>query len=276
MRRKRKKRLKDRRRRGIYILPNLFTAASLFCGFYAIISTIGGRYEAAAVAIFLSGILDGLDGRVARLTRSTSQFGVQFDSLSDLVAFGVAPALLSFEWALAPFGRLGWLAAFMFVVCGALRLARFNVQKSVEDVSYFKGLPIPAAACFIAALVLFVSFWEGDLETRSHLILVLIYVLSFFMVSTIPYYSFKKLDLKDYKPFNVLVSIILVALVIAYKPMVMLFFIMLLYVLSGPAITFYRLYRRSPFAKRKVGSSEEAPQTKRVPEKEGPEPAKTP
>lgn len=274
MRGRRKKRFRDKQRKSIYILPNLFTAASLFCGFYAVISAMGERFEAAAVAIFLSGILDGLDGRVARLTRSTSQFGVEFDSLSDLVAFGVAPALLAFQWALAPFGRLGWLAAFMFVVCGALRLARFNVQKSVEDPSYFKGLPIPAAACFIASLVLFVSFWEGELETRSLPILVTIYVLSFFMVSTIPYYSFKRLDLKNHKPFNVLVSIILVALVIAYKPMVMLFLIMALYVLSGPTITFYRLYRRSPFA-RKAAESPEARDTKRLSEKEGQEPAKT-
>jgi CDP-diacylglycerol--serine O-phosphatidyltransferase len=274
MRGKRKKRFKDKRRKSIYIVPNLFTAASLFCGFYAIISAMGEKFEAAAVAIFLAGVLDGLDGRVARLTRSTSQFGVEFDSLSDLIAFGVAPALLAFQWALAPFGRLGWLAAFMFVVCGALRLARFNVQKSVEDVSYFKGLPIPAAACFIASLVLFVSFWEGELETRSHPILVMIYILSFFMVSTIPYYSFKKLDLKNHKPFNVLVSIILVALVIAYKPMVMLFLIMLLYILSGPTITFFRLYRRSPFA-RKAADSSEASEPKRLPEKEGPEPADT-
>jgi CDP-diacylglycerol--serine O-phosphatidyltransferase len=274
MRGKRKKRFKDKRRKSIYIVPNLFTAASLFCGFYAIISAMGEKFEAAAVAIFLAGVLDGLDGRVARLTRSTSQFGVEFDSLSDLIAFGVAPALLAFQWALAPFGRLGWLAAFMFVVCGALRLARFNVQKSVEDVSYFKGLPIPAAACFIASLVLFVSFWEGELETRSHPILVMIYILSFFMVSTIPYYSFKKLDLKNHKPFNVLVSIILVALVIAYKPMVMLFLIMLLYILSGPTITFFRLYRRSPFA-RKAADSSEASEPKRLTEKEGPEPADT-
>jgi CDP-diacylglycerol--serine O-phosphatidyltransferase len=274
MRGRRKKRFRDKRRKSIYILPNLFTAASLFCGFYAIISAMGERYEAAAVAIFVSGLLDGLDGRVARLTRSTSQFGVEFDSLADLVAFGVAPAILAFQWALAPFGRLGWLAAFMYVVCGALRLARFNVQKSVEDVSYFKGLPIPAAACLIASLVLFVSFWEGELEARSYAILVMIYGLSFFMVSTIPYYSFKKLDFKRYKPFNVLVSIILMALVIAYKPMVMLFLIMLLYTLSGPTVTFYRLYRRSPFA-RKAIESPEGSETKRHSEKEGSEPAET-
>jgi CDP-diacylglycerol--serine O-phosphatidyltransferase len=274
MRGRRKKRFRDKRRRSIYILPNLFTAASLFCGFYAIISAMGERYEAAAVAIFLSGLLDGLDGRVARLTRSTSQFGVEFDSLADLVAFGVAPAVLAFQWALAPFGRLGWLAAFMYVVCGALRLARFNVQKSVEDVSYFKGLPIPAAACVIASLVLFVSFWEGGLEARSYAILGMIYALSFLMVSTIPYYSFKKLDVKHYKPFNVLVSIILMALVIAYTPMVMLFLIMLFYALSGPTVTFYRLYRRSPFARRATESAEGS-ETKRLSEKQGSEPTET-
>jgi len=131
---------------------------------------MGERFEAAAIAIFLSGVLDGLDGRVARLTRSTSQFGIEFDSLSDLVAFGVAPAILAFQWALAPFGRLGWLAAFMFVVCGALRLARFNVQKSVEDPNYFKGLPIPAAACFIASFGPFrelLGRGSGD-EVPSH------------------------------------------------------------------------------------------------------------
>jgi CDP-diacylglycerol--serine O-phosphatidyltransferase len=274
MRGRRKRRFRDKQRKSIYILPNLFTAASLFCGFYAIISAMGERFEAAAIAIFLSGVLDGLDGRVARLTRSSSQFGVEFDSLSDLVAFGVAPAILAFQWALAPFGRLGWLAAFMFVVCGALRLARFNVQKSVEDPSYFKGLPIPAAACFIASMVLFVSFVEGDLETRSLPILIMIYALSFFMVSTIPFYSFKKLDLKNHKPFNVLVSIILVALVIAYKPMVMLFLIMLLYIASGPMITFYRLYRRSPFG-RKAADASGAPEVKKLSEKESQEPAET-
>ena len=274
MRSKSKKRFKDKRRKGIYILPNLFTAASLFCGFYAIISAMGERYEAAAVAILVSGVLDGLDGRVARLTRSTSQFGVEFDSLSDLVAFGVAPALLAFQWALAPFGRLGWLAAFMFVVCGALRLARFNVQKSVEDASYFKGLPIPAAAWFIASLVLFMNFWAWEMEARSYPILVMIYALSFFMVSTVPYYSFKKLDVKNRKPFNLLVSIILVALVIAYKPVVMLFLIALVYILSGPTITFYRLYRRSPLA-REAADSSAAPEPKRLNEKEGPESVQT-
>ena len=190
MRGKRKKRPGKKGRKGIYILPNLFTSASLFGGFYAIIAAIQGRYEAAAMAIIISSILDGLDGRVARFTRTTSHFGVEYDSLCDLIAFGVAPGVLAFQWALEPFGRLGWLAAFMYVICGALRLARFNVQKIVEDPNFFKGLPIPASACFIASLILFASALGGIPENRSVIIIIMIYVLSFLMVSTVKFYSF--------------------------------------------------------------------------------------
>jgi CDP-diacylglycerol--serine O-phosphatidyltransferase len=150
---------------------------------------------------------------------------------------------------LKPFGRLGWLAAFMFVICGALRLARFNVQKSNEDVSHFKGLPIPAAAFFIASLILFVESWEGSLQIRSAMIIMMIYILSFLMVSTLHYFSLKKFDIRNKKPFNLLLSIILIAMIIAYKPKVMLFLLVFGYVLSGPVITFYRLYRRIPFRK---------------------------
>lgn len=244
-----KKKRSKRRRRGIYILPNLFTSASLFSGFYSIVASINGRFEAAAVAIIISAVLDGLDGRIARLTNTTTQFGVEYDSLADVIAFGVAPGILAFQWALEPFGRLGWLAAFMFVICGALRLARFNVQKTNEDASYFKGLPIPAAAGFIAAMILFVESWDGSLQVRSVLIIAMIYILSFLMVSTLHYYSFKKFDIRNRKPFNVLLSIILIFLIIAYKPKIMLFLILLAYVASGPVITFYRLFRRIPFRK---------------------------
>lgn len=244
-----KKKKKNKRRRGIYVLPNLFTSASLFSGFYAIVAAMEGRFEAAAVAVMISALLDGLDGRIARLTNSASQFGVEYDSLADVIAFGVAPGILAFQWALRPFGRLGWLAAFMFVICGALRLARFNVQKSHEDVSHFKGLPIPAAAFFIAAMVLFVESWESSLDMRSAMIIVIIYILSFLMVSTLHYASFKKFDIRNRKPFNLLLSLILVAMIIAYKPKVMLFLLIFGYVVSGPAVTFYRLYRRIPFRK---------------------------
>ena len=227
-------------KKGIYILPNLFTSASLFGGFYAIIAGIQGRYEAAAIAILISCVLDALDGKIARFTRATSHFGIEYDSLSDLVAFGVAPGVLAFQWALAPFGRLGWLASFMYVICGALRLARFNVQKGTVEARYFKGLPIPAAASFIASLILFSNAIGGLLPGSKHiLIIMLIYVLSFLMVSTISYPSFKELELRKQKPFNVLVAIILILIVIAYKPKIMLFFILVTYLLSGPAVTIY-------------------------------------
>lgn len=253
----RSKKKKHKRRRGVYILPNLFTSASLFSGFYAIVSAMEGRFEAAAVAIMISALLDGLDGRVARLTQTTTQFGVEYDSLADVIAFGVAPAILAFQWALKPFGRLGWLAAFMFAICGALRLARFNVQKSNEDVSHFKGLPIPAAAFFIASMILFVESWEGSLQIRSAMIITMIYVLSFLMVSTLHYFSFKKFDIRNKKPFNVLLTVILVSMIIAYKPKVMLFLITFAYIVSGPVITFYRLYRRIPFRKSSESAVEE-------------------
>ncbi|MBW1781038.1 MAG: CDP-diacylglycerol--serine O-phosphatidyltransferase [Deltaproteobacteria bacterium] len=241
MKSRRKKESKRSEKRGIYLLPNLFTSASLFGGFFAIIAAIQGRYETAAIAILISCLFDGLDGRIARLTHSTSLFGKEYDSLSDLVTFGVAPGILVFQWALEPFGRLGWLACFMYVICGALRLARFNVQKNHVKTNFFKGLPIPAAACFIASLILFITTLGGLPESRQLIIIILVYVLSFLMVSSIRYLSFKEFGLKKQKPFNVLVGIILVFMVVAYKPTIMLFFILTIYILSGPAITIYRL-----------------------------------
>ena len=198
MRSKRKKRSGKTSRKGIFILPNVFTSASLFGGFYAIVAAIQGRYEAAAIAIIISAVFDGLDGRIARFTKTASHFGTEYDSLSDLVSFGVAPATLAFLWALEPFGRLGWLAAFMFVICGALRLARFNVEKSSAQTSYFKGLPIPAAACFIASLILFSSTLKGFAEKRDIIIIVMIYVLSFLMVSSLKYFSFKEFNVREF------------------------------------------------------------------------------
>jgi CDP-diacylglycerol--serine O-phosphatidyltransferase len=244
MKSKRKRRSRRSGKRGIYILPNLFTSASLFGGFFAIIAAIQGRYETAAIAILISCVFDGLDGKIARLTHSTSLFGTEYDSLSDLVAFGVAPGILAFQWALEPFGRLGWLACFMYVICGALRLARFNVQKNQVEASFFKGLPIPAAACFIASLILFTTAVGGMPESRHILIIVLVYILSFLMVSSIRYPSFKEFELKKQKPFNVLVATILMFMVVAYKPKIMLFFILIVYILSGPAITLYRLRKK--------------------------------
>lgn len=244
MKRKRRKRKTKKERKGIYILPNLFTSASLFGGFYAIIASIQGRYEAAAIAIVISCVFDGLDGRIARITHTTSLFGKEYDSLSDLVAFGVAPGILAFQWALHSFGRLGWLATFMYVVCGALRLARFNVQRNNMDAHAFKGLPIPSAACFISSAVLLTSAVDGIQNHKSILIIIMIYTLSFLMVSSLEYLNFKKFDIRNQKPFNVLVSIILIFLVIAYRPRIMLFFIMLLYILSGPFLSLYHFHGR--------------------------------
>ena len=197
MKTRRKREPRSTKRKGIYILPNLLTSASLFGGFYAIIASIQGRYEAAAVAIIISSIFDGLDGRIARFTKTSSHFGTEYDSLSDLVAFGVAPGILTYLWALKPFGRLGWLAAFLYVTCGALRLARFNVQKTSTDPGYFKGLPIPIAACFIASLILFTHTVDIIQTGKSIIIISMVYMLSFLMVSSIKYLSFKEFDIKN-------------------------------------------------------------------------------
>ncbi len=244
MRAKTRNRSRKRNKKGIYILPNLFTSCSLFGGFYAIIAAIQGRYDAAAIAILISAMFDGLDGKIARFTNTSSQFGAEYDSLSDLVAFGVAPGLLAFEWCLEPFGRFGWLAIFLYIVCGALRLARFNIQKNDLESRHFKGLPVPGAAIFIATLVLFINSVGGLAENKHAIIISNIYLLSFLMVSTIDYLSFKELELFKQKPFNVLVATILLFIVVAYKPPLMLFLFSTMYVISGPAMTLYYLVRR--------------------------------
>jgi CDP-diacylglycerol--serine O-phosphatidyltransferase len=244
MRSRQKKARRKKGKKGIYILPNLFTSASLFSGFYAIIASIQDRFEAAAIAILVSCVFDALDGKIARFTKSTSLFGTEYDSLSDLVAFGVAPGVLAFQWALGPFGRLGWLASFVYVICGALRLARFNVQKDRTDASNFKGLPIPVAAGFIACLILFITELGGLPDPLPVLFILPIYVLSFLMVSNLEYPSFKKLELKNQKPFNVLVAIILIFTVIAYKPKIMLFLIVVTYILFGPVLHYHRAQER--------------------------------
>ncbi len=242
---RRRKKPRDRKKfRGIYILPNLITTASLFAGFYAIIEAIHGNFEVAALAVLVSLILDGLDGRVARMTHSASNFGVQYDSLADLVAFGVAPALIVYFWALQPFGRYGWVAAFLFVVCGALRLARFNVQIGELDPRYFNGLPIPAAATMVAMTILMYHELGEWAPTRHGLIVGMIYVLSFLMVSNIKYYSFKKFELFQRKPFPVLVAAVLLFLVIAIEPKIMGCLAMASYVISGPILTLLLLWRR--------------------------------
>lgn len=222
-------------RRGIYILPNLFTTGNLFCGFWALISVFHEKFFYAAIAILLAGVFDVLDGKVARLSGATSKFGIQYDSLADLVSFGIAPALLAFSWALRSYGRFGWLAAFLFVVCGALRLARFNVQTSSGEMKYFKGLPIPAAASMIALTILLYLRLIEKGGIKDIIILVMIYVLAFLMVSSIRYFSFKEFNLSKRKPFSIFISVVLTMIVIVMEPTVVLFGLVLFYIISGPA-----------------------------------------
>ena len=240
---------KQRSRRGIYILPNIFTSLNLFCGFYAVISSIDGKFIAASTAIIIGVLFDIMDGKIARATNTTSKFGIEYDSLSDLISFGLAPGIMIYLWALKPLGRIGWLGAFLFMACGALRLARFNSQLGHVSSDRFVGLPIPAGAGMAATTVLF--FHKFDLAGKIHpiFILVLLYVLSFLMVSTIKYDSFKKPEVFRKMNFNVLVAIILILIFIAAQPSIALFFLGLTYVSSGPFNTLRnqkRIKRRVP------------------------------
>jgi len=224
------------RRRGVYLLPNLLTTAGLFCGVYSMIATLRGDFLLAAVAIMAANVFDVLDGRVARLTKTTSRFGIEYDSLCDLVAFGVAPAILVYRWALEPWGTVGWMAAALYVTCGALRLARFNVRVETAHKRHFLGLPIPAAAEVIAATVMLYYFFGGEGATYRHLIvLLMVYALAALMVSNVQYFSFKEIDLHRRQPFWVLLAGILVLKLMIAEPQVCLFAAFLLYALSGPA-----------------------------------------
>ena len=216
------------------MLPNLLTTGNLFCGFYGIVAAINHDFRTAAIAILLACLFDILDGKVARLTGSNSRFGVEYDSLADLVAFGVAPAVLVYLWALEPFGRLGWVAAFLFVACGALRLARFNVQTDTVPKKHFVGLPIPGAALMVATTVLFFYRMGGSGPTKHFLLLAMTYLLGFLMVSSIPFNSFKEFDGFQRMPFRTLFIIVLLFSVIATQPSIMLFTLGLVYVSSGP------------------------------------------
>lgn len=226
-------------RKGVYLLPNLITAAGIFAGFFVIISTVDGDYNKAAWFILLAAIFDGLDGKVARLTGTTSKFGVELDSLADVISFGVAPAVLLYDWALRPYGKLGWLAAFLFVICGALRLARFNVQVSTVESRRFVGLPIPAAACIVATCVLLFFQLGGTGTIRMVSMVVLVFLLAFLMISNIPYISFKDPELFKRQPFRMLVLAIMLLIVIVAKPEIMLFLIGMVYLASGPIMHYF-------------------------------------
>jgi CDP-diacylglycerol---serine O-phosphatidyltransferase len=221
--------------KGVYILPNLFTSAGLFLGVYAVIASTRGEFITAAICIVVAHLCDGLDGRIARLTNTTSQFGVEYDSLADLVAFGVAPGIMVYRWGLEAWGHWGWLACCLFVTCGALRLARFNVQASFAEKRTFVGLPIPAAADMLAATVLLHDFLGGAAPLERHApVLLLVYALAVLMVSNVRYYSFKDVDLRTRQPFYALVAIIFVVKFIVAEPQILLFGAMVVYVASGP------------------------------------------
>jgi CDP-diacylglycerol---serine O-phosphatidyltransferase len=216
---------------SIYVLPNLLTTTNMFFGFMSIIFAIRGEYTFGSYAIVAAAVFDLLDGRVARMTDTTSAFGAQYDSLCDLISFGMAPALIMYLWALQPFGRVGWLASFVFVACGALRLARFNVQSS-EESSYFQGLPIPMAAGIVASSVLCFRDLEID-ASRNWLLLFMTFGIGITMVSQFRYKSFKDLNLKKQQPFTYLVVGVMIIILVAIRPEVMLFAMFFSYALLG-------------------------------------------
>lgn len=228
------------RNRGIYLLPNLFTTGALFSGFYAVVASMNQHFESAAIAIFVAMLLDGLDGRVARMTNTTSAFGAEYDSLADMVSFGVAPAIVAFNWALADTGKLGWFAAFIYVAGTALRLARFNTQIGSMDKRYFIGLPSPSAAASVAGLVWSASEYNIVGAEHNYIIAVYIAVMGLLMVSNILYYSFKDISLKEKVPFIILAGIVLAIGVISISPAVFFLGLFLCYSLSGPTLWLLR------------------------------------
>src|SRR5215831_10394567 len=241
--------------KGVYVLPNLITTAGLFCGFYSIIASLRGEFLIAAIAIMAANVFDALDGRVARVTHTTSRFGIEYDSLCDLVAFGVAPGILVYCWALVTWGTFGWLAASLYVTCGALRLARFNVQFDNVEKRHFKGLPIPAAAEVVASTVMLYYFFGGEGATYRHLIvLLMVYALAGLMVSNVRYFSFKEIDIHHRQPFWVLVVVILALKLFIAEPQICLFATFILYAASGPARSLWiygrRLTRRAMASRR--------------------------
>src|SRR5471032_647402 len=229
------------RRRGIYLLPNAFTTAALFCGFYAIVMAMNQKFEHAAWAIFIAMILDGLDGRIARLTNTQSEFGAQYDSLSDMVSFGAAPALVMYEWSLRGLGKLGWIAAFVYCAGAALRLARFNTNIAVVDKRFFQGLPSPAAAAMIAGFILLIN----DLQVSGNQLAWASWVIALFagltMVTNVPFYSFKELNFRKSVPFIAVFLIALVFALVSIDPLKVLFPIFIAYGLSGYVVSAWRL-----------------------------------
>jgi CDP-diacylglycerol--serine O-phosphatidyltransferase len=235
------------RRRGIYLLPNLFTTGALFAGFYAIVQSMNGKFEHAAVAIFIAMVLDGLDGRVARMTHTQSEFGAQYDSLSEMVSFGVAPSLVIYEWALRGLGKWGWFAAFIYCVATALRLARFNTNIDIVDKHYFQGLPSPAAAALVAGFVWVMLDYGYSGESVRWYAMTLTIFAGLSMVSNLPFYSFKDINMRKSVPFLVIFLAALFFLLIFSYPPGVLFGLFLCYALSGFVMWFMKR-RNKPIA----------------------------
>jgi len=235
-----------KRRKGIYVLPNLFTLAALFGGFYAVVMAMNGRYDQAGVGIFCAMVLDSLDGRVARMTNTQSAFGEQMDSLSDMVSFGAAPALIAYEWALKGLGRWGWIAAFVYCACAALRLARFNVNTGVVDKRYFQGLPSPAAAALVAGFI----WLMNDQGVKGSSVPWVMFGVALYagltMVTNVPFYSFKDFHMKRSVPFAVIVLIALGFAAVSTDPPSVLFGIFVVYGLSGYVLYVWRKAKGQP------------------------------
>lgn len=238
------------RRRGIYLLPNLFTTASLFAGFYAIVQAMNFRFDAAAAAIFVAMVLDGLDGRVARMTKTQSAFGAEYDSLSDMVSFGAAPALVTYEWALWQLGNLGWTAAFVYVAGAALRLARFNTNLDVGDKRFFQGLPSPAAAALVAGFIWIVDDYGLDPGSVRWVAWGVTLFAGITMVTNLKFYSFKTINLRRSVPFVVVLFVVAAIALLSYQPPVVLFAAFVAYGLSGYVWSAWDRFRPRPEAER--------------------------
>jgi CDP-diacylglycerol--serine O-phosphatidyltransferase len=231
-------------KKGVYLLPTILTLCGMFFGFYSILASLKGNYINAAWAIMISNIFDGLDGWVARLTHSTTKFGIELDSLSDLVAFGVAPAVMIYKWGLGPFGRIGWAVAFLFMACGALRLARYNIQMGSAESKAFTGMPIPGAAAVVATLIIFYhKIWETGPD-KNYLVLILTVFLSVLMVSTLRFHGLKELNLGKRKPFSILVAIVIIFTLVVVHPQIALFFFAMIYLIGGIIENIILFYRR--------------------------------
>ena len=232
--------VRRKRRKGIYILPNLFTLAALFGGFYAIVMAMNGRFDQAAIGVFCAMVLDSLDGRVARMTNTQSAFGEQMDSLSDMVSFGAAPALIAYVWGLTSLGRWGWIGAFVYCACAALRLARFNVNTAVVDKRFFQGLPSPAAAALVAGFIWLMNDAGIDGFDVRWITFALMLFAGLTMVTNVPFYSFKDISMKRSVPFAVIVLVALGIAVINIHPPTVMFALFVMYGLSGYAVYGWR------------------------------------